>query len=73
MFAHRSVAQLLHQMQMFGRIVVVEQFQCCTIEFTCTAHSQIILVAIGKDAHITTDLILEANSQSEQLWNFLAV
>ena len=36
-------------------------------------HSQAVLVAIRKDAHIATNLVLEANSQAEPLWSLLRV
>ena len=37
------------------------------------AHSQAILVAIRKDAHIAANLVLEANSQTEPLGSLLRV
>ena len=36
-------------------------------------HSQAVLVAIRKDAHVTANLVLEANSQAEPLWSLLRV
>ena len=37
------------------------------------AHSQAILVAIRKDAHIAANLVLEANSQAKPLGSLLRV
>lgn len=72
-FAHARVFKLLHQMKMLGRIVAVEQLQCGTVKLSRVAYTQIILISVCEDAHVTTDLILKTYSQTEQLWNFLGI
>lgn len=73
MLGKRGVSQLLHQVQLLGRVEMMEEFKSLTVEFRRAAYPDFVPVACSEDAHIATHLVLEADSQTEKLGRLLGV